>query len=98
MKKKVIIFMLAAVCFFSAGIFTKNYLQNNGRVNISGLVLDNIEALADVELPPVTIICGLKDGPCWVKSRELKMCGEYNYYPSIFDGRQMWYCKSVHTC
>ena len=93
MKKKLFNgFLLVAVCFGSLGI-QKNLTSSNS--SLSGLMLENVEALTT---PEVVITCNKRGtyGKCWRKGSEMKFCGEYTYYECEFTGYQQDYC--THPC
>ena len=81
--------LLAILCVGALG-FQKKIMSTTSR--FSGIMLENVEALTDVDLPEVVILCDTKGwGRCYVKLG-IAMHGEYFYNPCRFEGHQTNYC------
>lgn len=96
MKKKMLVFF--SILVVSVGVAINLNLSNADGFQLTNVALSNIEALADENLPPVTITCGQYEGACWVQGFTLKLCGPYSFYPCVFQGQMMYYCKNTHNC
>lgn len=83
MKKKVI---LGAICIAIASIggvcVNKFYVSKNPKL---GLMMENVEALADSEDFVITCSAG-HSGLCFRETPILRYCGEYQYYECEFTG------------
>lgn len=56
-----------------------------------GLLMENVEALADSEDFVITCNSG-NSGQCFAPNGEFKMCGEYFYNECVFTGYMFDYC------
>lgn len=88
MNKKTIFISLSVLVIAVMAVVNINYVSKNS--GLSNLSLANVEALAQVELPPVTITCGQFSGKCWKFAPYYS--GEY-YHPCQFSGYQSDYCS-----
>lgn len=92
MKKS--IFGVLSLCALGACVM--GVLNFPNQKNYSGLISENVEALAGpTELPELVVTCGEKDGQCWMSGSDLKFCGEYSYYQCVFYGSMLLYCKNL---
>ena len=51
--------------------------QSQQKEQLSDIALENVEALADNELPNVDVVCSRNPGRCWARIGYLCMKGEY---------------------
>ena len=90
---KRIIGIILVIVAAATGVWNFNQTQNE--VELSDLALSNIQALAHEE--GVAIVCGSKQGACWIKDPwgMPYNCGEYTMvYPCKFSGYMSDYCAS----
>lgn len=81
--------LLAIMCIGVLGL-QKKFMSISS--SLSDVMLENVEALTDYELPAVVIGCDSQGwGKCYVSSG-LVIDGEHMYYACKFDGSQDNYC------
>jgi len=81
--------LLAIMCVGVLGL-QKKFMSISSP--LSDVMLENVEALTDYELPAVEIVCDSQGwGKCYVSSG-LVMEGEYMYNSCQFDGSPYSYC------
>lgn len=87
--------LLTVMCLGALGIQKKVMADDS---QLSGLMLENVEALSQKDNQGVVITCGKRGhyGPCWRKGTEMKYCGEYTYYECVFTGYMSDSC--YHPC
>lgn len=91
MKKSVL--SVLSLCVLGACVM--GVLNFPNQKNYSGLVSENIEALAEpTELPEIVVSCGSTEGQCWMEGINLKFCGEYSYYECFFYGSMSVSCTN----
>ena len=73
-------------------------LQRNfpNQKNYSGLISENVEALAGpTELPELVVTCDKDEGQCWKESNVEATCPDNTKYKECyFDGAMSEYCSS----
>ena len=88
--KKIILSVAVVATAAIAGV---NYLHSQKDVELTGLALENLEALARNE-GDFGITCGSTSGTCWVRSGAICFVGAATYQACTFSGYTWTSCSS----